>query len=95
MAETPGIADFAERNRIKNRELAEAAEISESAISQILDGKTNPSKPTIDKLLAFCRTVDADVTYDALFGPEAAALNENTSTRTVRPRPSAHSGGAR
>lgn len=67
-----GLQTFASEKRLKNRELAQAADISESAISQILSGTINPSKPTIDKLLAFCRSIDPKVTYDDLFGTEAA-----------------------
>jgi transcriptional regulator with XRE-family HTH domain len=66
-----GLQIFALDHRLKNKQFADAVGISESAISQILSGETNPSKPTIDKLLAFCRTIDATVTYDDLFGVAA------------------------
>lgn len=68
-----GLQIFALDHRLKNKQLAEAAEISESAISQILSGDINPSKPTIDKLLAYCRTIDPAISYDDLFGQGVAA----------------------
>jgi transcriptional regulator with XRE-family HTH domain len=68
-----GLQIFALDHRLLNKQLAEAAGISESAISQILGGSVNPSKPTIDKLLAFCKTIDPNVTYETLFGTAESA----------------------
>jgi transcriptional regulator with XRE-family HTH domain len=66
-----GLAEFVAKHDLKQRELAEAADISTQAVSYILAGERTPSKDTIDALLAFCRTIDPKVTYDRLFGEVA------------------------
>lgn len=63
-----GLADFAAKHGLTPRQLADAAAVTESHARYILAGDRQPSKERIDALLAFCRTIDPDITYDALFG---------------------------
>lgn len=48
----PTIKEFAKERHMTARDLADAAGFSESTLKQILNGTRNPSKRSIDKLLA-------------------------------------------
>jgi transcriptional regulator with XRE-family HTH domain len=62
-----GLRVFLARHRLSQSDLARAVDISTAAMSQIMTGATNPSKPTIDRILEYARTFEPEVGYDELF----------------------------
>ena len=62
-----GMRVFLARYRKNQADLAEAAEISTSAVSQFMTGVTNPSKSTIDAWLSWATDIDPAITYEDLF----------------------------
>jgi transcriptional regulator with XRE-family HTH domain len=53
-------------------EFSERAGVAVSVVNAIVRNHTSPRTDTVNKLLAFCRTIDPEVTYEALFGEAAA-----------------------
>ncbi len=65
---TNGLRAFLARNGLTQRNLADAAGVTDGAVSQVLCGRHCLRKQTIDKVLAFARKFEPSVTYEQLFG---------------------------
>lgn len=63
---------FATDHRLTQRQIAAGAGLSLSQVNAIVRGHQRPRTDTVNRLLAFCRTLDPAVTYELLFGDEAA-----------------------
>lgn len=62
---------FLVRHGLRQEDLADAVGISRVAVSNLITGKSEPRKATIDAILSYCRSHDPAVTYDQLFGDPA------------------------
>ena len=59
---------FLDRQKITQRQLAEAIGLTESAVSLYVKGRRNPSLPVARRILAFARRVDPSASFEDLFG---------------------------
>jgi transcriptional regulator with XRE-family HTH domain len=72
MQDAPPIQRFLDQHGLTQRSLADGSGIALSMVNGIVRGHTRPRVDTVNRLLAFCRSIDPSVTYDQLFGSEAA-----------------------
>lgn len=68
--ETPVIKAFLDKHSLTQREVSEGSGIPLSAVNAIIRGHRSPRTETVNKLLAFCRSLDPSITYEQLFGAE-------------------------
>lgn len=59
-------------HNLRQGQLAEGLGLSQSTVSKWFTRGNAPTKKNIDAVIAFCRQYDPAVTYDELFGSEAA-----------------------
>ena len=64
---------FLVRHNLRQEDLAEAVGLSRVAISNIINGKSQPTRGTINLVLRYCRQFDPAITYEVLFGSREAA----------------------
>jgi len=62
------IQRFLDDHGLTQTELAEGSGLAVSMVNGIVRGHTRPRTDTVQRLLAYCRTVDPEVTFEALFG---------------------------
>lgn len=70
---TNQLQQFLDDHGLNQTQLAEGSGIAVSMVNGIVRGHTRPRVDTVNRLLAFCRTVDPCITYEALFGAEEVA----------------------
>ena len=58
---------FLVRHGLRQEDLAEAIGRSRVSVSNIVTGKCEPTRGTINLILGFCKRYDPDVTYEQLF----------------------------
>lgn len=71
MARSTPLQRFMAEHGLDQRDVAAGSGLWLSQVNGIVRGNTQPRQKTINKLLKYLRSIDPDVTYDALFGRAA------------------------
>lgn len=64
---------FLARHRMTQTDLAAGSGMAVSQVNALVRGHHRPRTDTVNKLLAYLRTIEPEITYDDLFGDGAAA----------------------
>lgn len=72
MDTTSPIQRFLDSHGLSQTDLAVGSGLAVSQVNGIVRGHTRPRVDTVNRLLAYLRKIDPAVTYDDLFGSEAA-----------------------
>jgi transcriptional regulator with XRE-family HTH domain len=72
MSHPNNLQQFLDEHGLTQTEMAEGSGIAVSMVNGIVRGHTRPRTDTVQRLLAYCRTVDPEVTFEALFGDTEA-----------------------